>query len=164
MSNLGLELALKDLGIAFLRAAVGDRNVLQLLRSNAGVLGGEASGHLLVLDKTTTGDGLIVALQVLAVMKATGKSIAELTAGMRRFPQQLINVRVARRFDAAREPAVAAAIARVERSLGERGRVVLRASGTEPLIRVMVEGEDAQAVGRHAEELAAAVRAAEPAA
>jgi phosphoglucosamine mutase len=164
MSNLGLELALKDLGIAFLRAAVGDRNVLQLLRSNAGVLGGEASGHLLVLDKTTTGDGLIVALQVLAVMKATGKSIAELTAGMQRFPQQLINVRVARRFDAAREPAVAAAIARVERSLGERGRVVLRASGTEPLIRVMVEGEDAQAVGRHAEELAAAVRAAEPAA
>jgi phosphoglucosamine mutase len=83
---------------------------------------------------------------------------------MQRFPQQLVNVRVARRFDAAREPSVAAAIARVERSLGDRGRVVLRASGTEPLIRVMVEGEDAQAVGRHAEELAAAVRAAEPAA
>jgi phosphoglucosamine mutase len=164
MSNLGLELALKDLGVPFLRASVGDRHVLQLLRTHAGVLGGEASGHLLVLDKATTGDGLIVALQVLAVMKATGKSLAELAAGLQRFPQQLINVRVAKRFDAAREPSVAAAIARVERSLGARGRVVLRASGTEPLIRVMVEGEDSQSVGLHAEELAAAVRAAAPAA
>jgi len=164
MSNLGLELALGDLGVPFMRAAVGDRHVMQLLRTHAGVLGGEASGHLLVLDKATTGDGLIVALQVLAVMKATGKSLAELAAGLQRFPQQLINVRVAKRFDAAREPSVAAAIARVEKSLGARGRVVLRASGTEPLIRVMVEGEDAQLVGRHAEELAAAVRAAAPAA
>jgi len=164
MSNLGLELALKELGVPFLRAAVGDRNVLQLLRAHGGVLGGEASGHLLCLDKTTTGDGLIVALQVLAVMKATAKSLAELAAGMQRFPQQLINVRVTRRFDAARDPAVAAAIAQVEKSLGERGRVVLRASGTEPLIRVMVEGEDAQSVGRHAEALAEAVRAAAPAA
>ncbi|MGH8130412.1 MAG: phosphoglucosamine mutase, partial [Steroidobacteraceae bacterium] len=103
-------------------------------------------------------------LQVLAVMKSTGKSLAELAAGMQRFPQQLINVRVTRRFDAALDPAVAAAIARVEKSLGERGRVVLRASGTEPLIRVMVEGEDAQSVGRHAEALAEAVRAAAPAA
>jgi phosphoglucosamine mutase len=163
MSNLGLEIALKDLGVPFLRAAVGDRHVLQLLRAHAGELGGESSGHLLLLDKATTGDGLVVALQVLAVMKSTGKSLAELAAGMQRFPQQLVNVRVAKRFDAAREPAVAAAIARVEESLGPRGRVVLRASGTEPLIRVMVEGEDAQTVGRHAEELAAAVRAAAPA-
>jgi phosphoglucosamine mutase len=97
-------------------------------------------------------------------MKATGKSLAELAAGMQRFPQQLLNVRVTKRFDAAREPSVAAVIARVERELGARGRVVLRASGTEPLIRVMVEGEDAQSVGRHAEELAAAVRAAAPSA
>ncbi len=162
MSNLGLELALVELGIPFLRAAVGDRNVLQLMRTHDSMLGGESSGHLLCLDKTTTGDGLIVALQVVAVMKSTGKSLAELAAGMQRFPQQLINVRVARRFDVAREPQVAAAIARVEQSLGQRGRVVLRASGTEPLIRVMVEGEDAQSVGRHAEELAAAVRAAAP--
>jgi phosphoglucosamine mutase len=137
---------------------------MQLLRTQAGVLGGESSGHLLVLDKTTTGDGLIVALQILAVMKSTGKTLAELAAGMQRFPQQLVNVRVAQRFDAARAPGVAAAIARVERSLGDRGRVVLRASGTEPLIRVMVEGEDAESVGRHAEDLAAAVRAAAPAA
>jgi phosphoglucosamine mutase len=162
MSNLGLEVALRQLGIAFLRAAVGDRNVLQMLRAQSGQLGGETSGHLLVLDKATTGDGLIAALQVLAVMKATGKSLAELAAGMQRYPQQLINVRVKERFDAAREPRVAAAIERVEKSLGERGRVVLRASGTEPLIRVMVEGEDAQTVLRLAEELAAAVRAAAP--
>ena len=164
MSNLGLEIALQELGVPFMRAAVGDRYVMQLLRAHAGMLGGEASGHLLVLDKATTGDGLIVALQVLAVMKSTGKSLAELAAGLQRFPQQLINVRVAKRFDAAREPSVAAAIARVEQSLGARGRVVLRASGTEPLIRVMVEGEDAHSVGLHAEELAAAVRAAAPAA
>ncbi|HUG03172.1 MAG TPA: phosphoglucosamine mutase [Steroidobacteraceae bacterium] len=163
MTNVGLEVALKELGVPFLRAAVGDRYVLQLLRSHGGALGGEASGHLLCLDKTTTGDGLIVALQVLAVMKATGKSLADLTAGMRRFPQKMINVRVAERFDAAKHPAVAPAIAAVERALGERGRVVLRASGTEPLIRVMVEGEDAQAVERHATALAEAVRAAAPA-
>jgi len=163
MTNVGLEVALKELGVPFLRAAVGDRYVLQLLRSHGGALGGEASGHLLCLDKTTTGDGLIVALQVLAVMKATGQSLAELAAGMQRYPQKMINVRVAERFDAAKHPAVAPAIAAVERALGERGRVVLRASGTEPLIRVMVEGEDAQAVERHATALAEAVRAAAPA-
>jgi phosphoglucosamine mutase len=163
MTNVGLEVALGELGVPFLRAAVGDRYVLQLLRSHGGALGGEASGHLLCLDKTTTGDGLIVALQVLAVMKMTGKSLAELAAGMQRFPQKMINVQVAERFDAAKHPAVAPAIAAVERALGQRGRVVLRASGTEPLIRVMVEGEDAQAVERHANALAEAVRAAAPA-
>jgi phosphoglucosamine mutase len=163
MTNVGLEVALRELGVPFMRAAVGDRYVLQRLRSHGGALGGEASGHLLCLDKTTTGDGLIVALQVLAVMKATGQSLADLTAGMQRFPQKMINVRVAERFDAAQHPAVAPAIAAVERALGERGRVVLRASGTEPLIRVMVEGEDAQAVERHATALAEAVRSAAPA-
>jgi phosphoglucosamine mutase len=163
MTNVGLEVALGELGVPFLRAAVGDRYVLQLLRSHGGALGGEASGHLLCLDKTTTGDGLIVALQVLAVMKMTGKSLAELAAGMQRFPQKMFNVQVAERFDAAKHPAVAPAIAAVERALGQRGRVVLRASGTEPLIRVMVEGEDAQAVERHANALAEAVRAAAPA-
>jgi phosphoglucosamine mutase len=163
MTNVGLEVALRELGVPFMRAAVGDRYVLQMLRSHGGALGGEASGHLLCLDKTTTGDGLIVALQVLAVMKATGQSLADLTAGMQRFPQKMINVRVAERFDAAQHPAVAPAIAAVERALGERGRVVLRASGTEPLIRVMVEGEDAQAVERHATALAEAVRSAAPA-
>jgi len=160
MTNLGLEVALGELGVPFHRAAVGDRNVLQMLRTHGGSLGGESSGHLLCLDKTTTGDGLIVALQVLAVMKATGKTLAELAAGMQKFPQQLINVRVARRFDAGADKTVAAAIAKVEKALGRRGRVVLRASGTEPVIRVMVEGEDAQAVALHAAALAEAVRAA----
>ena len=160
MTNLGLEVALGELGVPFLRAAVGDRNVLQLLRTHGGSLGGESSGHLLCLDKTTTGDGLIVALQVLAVMKATGKTLAELAAGMQKFPQQLINVQVAQRFDAAADKTVAAAVAKVEKALGRRGRVVLRASGTEPVIRVMVEGEDAQAVAQHAAALAEAVRAA----
>ena len=164
MSNLGLEVALAQLGVPFLRSAVGDRHVLQLLRAHGGILGGEFSGHLLCLDKTTTGDGLIVALQVLAVMQATGSTLAELAAGMQKFPQQMINVRVARRFDAASDPGVAAAIGRVEQALGKRGRVVLRASGTEPVIRVMVEGEDAQAVSRHATTLAEAVQAAAPAA
>jgi phosphoglucosamine mutase len=160
MTNLGLEVALAELGIPFLRAAVGDRNVLKLLRTHGGSLGGESSGHLLCLDKTTTGDGLIVALQVLAVMKATGKTLAELAAGMRKFPQQMINVQVARHFDAAADKTVAAAIKKVEQDLGKRGRVVLRASGTEPVIRVMVEGEDAQVVGKHAAALAEVVRAA----
>jgi phosphoglucosamine mutase len=160
MTNLGLELALAEIGVPFLRAAVGDRHVLQLLRTHEGSLGGESSGHLLCLDKTTTGDGLVVALQVLAVMKATGKTLAELAAGMQKFPQQLINVRVARRFDAAADKTVAAAVRNVEQALGKRGRVVLRASGTEPVIRVMVEGEDALAVERHAAALAEAVRTA----
>jgi phosphoglucosamine mutase len=164
MSNLGLELALAGLGVPFLRAAVGDRHVLRLLHSHNGTLGGETSGHLLCFDKATTGDGLVAALQVLAVMKATGKPLAELAAGMRHFPQKLVNVRVAARFDAARDPKVAAAVAAVEQSLGARGRVVLRASGTEPVIRVMVEGEDEQAVARHAAAIAEAVAAAAPAA
>jgi phosphoglucosamine mutase len=162
MSNFGLERALAELGVPFLRAAVGDRHVLQLLHAHNGMLGGETSGHLLCLDKATTGDGLVVALQVLAVMRSTGKPLAELAAGMRHYPQKLVNVRVATRFDAARDPRVAAAVAAVEHSLGGRGRVVLRASGTEPVIRVMVEGEDEQAVARHAAALAEAVAAAAP--
>jgi len=162
MSNLGLEIALGERGIGFRRAQVGDRYVLQLLREEGGVLGGETSGHLLCLDKTTTGDGLIAALQVLAVMKQTGKSLAELAAGMQRFPQKLLNVRVRERFDAGSHPGVAAAIGEVERALAGRGRVVLRASGTEPVIRVMVEGEDAVAVAAHAAALAAVVEGAGP--
>jgi phosphoglucosamine mutase len=162
MSNLGLEIALTDRGIGFRRARVGDRYVLQMLREEGGVIGGETSGHLLCLDKTTTGDGLVAALQVLAVMKQTGKSLAELAAGMQRFPQKLVNVRVRQRFDAGAHPEVAAAIVDVERALSGRGRVVLRASGTEPVIRVMVEGEDAAVVAAHAASLAAVVEGAGP--
>ena len=162
MSNLGLELALKERGIDFRRAAVGDRYVLQMLREEGGVLGGETSGHLLCLDRTTTGDGLVAALQVLAVMKQTQKSLAELAAGMQKFPQKLINVRTRQRFDAASHPEVAAAVKAAEAAMAGRGRVVLRASGTEPVFRVMVEGEDEAAVAAHAAQLARVVERAAP--
>jgi len=160
MSNLGLELAFRDEGIPFLRAAVGDRYVLAMLREHGGVLGGETSGHLLCLDRTTTGDGLVSALQVLAVMKRTGRPLAELAAGMSQFPQVMVNVRVAERIDPRESPEIQAAVRRVEAELGDTGRVVLRASGTEPLIRVMVEGRDESIVTRHANALAETVKQA----
>jgi phosphoglucosamine mutase len=162
MSNLGLEVAFKKRGIPFMRAAVGDRHVLAMLREHGGVVGGESSGHILCLDRTTTGDALVSALQVLAVMKRTGQSLAQLASAMPKFPQILINVKVAQRFDAASVPAVAAAVAEVEKQLAGEGRVVLRASGTEPLIRVMVEGREEAATRACAELIANAVRAAAP--
>ncbi len=160
MSNLGLEVALQECGIEFRRAAVGDRHVLSLLRECGGTLGGETSGHILCLDKTTTGDGLVSALQVLAIMRTSGRSLAELAAPMRKFPQVLLNVRVAERFGPAQVPAVSEAVRRIEQRLGGSGRVVLRASGTEPLIRVMVEGREETSARAAAAELAEAVRAA----
>jgi phosphoglucosamine mutase len=160
MSNFGLELALRAEQIDFQRAAVGDRYVLGLLRETGGVLGGETSGHILCLDQTTTGDALVNALQVLAVMKKTGQSLAELTAGMQKFPQVLLNVKVARRFDPTTVPAVQAAVSRIEKHLANEGRVVLRASGTEPVIRVMVEGRDENATRAYATDLANVVRTA----
>ena len=159
MSNYGLECALRELGIGFERAAVGDRYVLAKLRETGGVLGGETSGHLLTLDHTTTGDAMIAALQVLGVMSETGQPLAELTAGLSLMPQVMINVRVAERFDPQQQPAVVAARARVEEQLAGRGRVVLRASGTEPLIRVMVETEEQAEARAFAETIAAAVAA-----
>ncbi|HRX91044.1 MAG TPA: phosphoglucosamine mutase, partial [Steroidobacteraceae bacterium] len=125
-----------------------------------GVIGGETSGHILTLDKTTTGDALIAALQVLAVMRETGKSLAELAAGMTRYPQTLINVRVAKRFDPNEMPEVSAAVRGAESRLRGDGRIVLRASGTEPLIRVMVEARDQAAAQSNAEDIAAAVKRA----
>jgi len=160
MSNLGLELALRSQGIEFRRAAVGDRYVLELLKQRGGVLGGETSGHLLCLDRTTTGDGLVSALQVLAAMKRAGRSLAELASGMPQFPQVMVNVKVRERVDPGQSPAIQAAVRKVEETLGTTGRVVLRASGTEPLIRVMVEGQDEQVVTRFAHELAETVRRA----
>ena len=157
MSNLGLEHALRDRNIDFRRAAVGDRYVLETLRSTGGVIGGETSGHMLVLDKTTTGDGLISALQVLAIMKDTGKPLSELVAGMPRYPQTMINVRTERRMDPKTSPAIQDAVAAAEGELADTGRVVLRASGTEPVIRVMVEGENAEQVVSLAERLASVV-------
>lgn len=160
MSNLGLEHAFAERGIEFLRAQVGDRYVLALLNETGGTLGGETSGHILCLDKTTTGDGLISALQVLAIMKQTGAGLAELAAPMRKYPQVLLNVRVPQRFDPMSNAAVVAVAGGVERGFNGRGRIVLRASGTEPLIRVMVEGHDAALVKKGAQEIAAAVEAA----
>jgi phosphoglucosamine mutase len=160
MSNLGLELALRKLGIGFQRAGVGDRYVLAMLKEHGGMIGGEASGHILCLDRTTTGDALVSALQVLAVMKRTGQSLAQLAAAMPKFPQVLLNVRVAQRFDPNQVPGIAAAVAEVERQLAGEGRVVLRASGTEPLIRVMVEGRDESQTRACAEQIVAAVKAA----
>jgi phosphoglucosamine mutase len=158
MSNLGLEVALRAAGIAFRRAAVGDRYVMALLRETGGVLGGETSGHILCLDKTTTGDGLVSALQVLAVMKQTGRPLAELASPMAKFPQVLLNVKVAQRFDPSGVPAVQDAVARIEQRMAGDGRVVLRPSGTEPVIRVMVEGRDEDATRAAATELAAVVK------
>jgi phosphoglucosamine mutase len=159
MSNLGLEHALSERNIEFLRAQVGDRNVLAMLNEAGGRLGGETSGHILCLDKTTTGDGLISALQVLAIMKQSGAGLAELAAGMRKYPQVLMNVRVAKRFDPLTEPKLVAVVAEVERRFDGRGRIVLRASGTEPVIRVMVEGSDAALVKKAAQDIAAVVEA-----
>ena len=160
MSNLGLEHGLAEIGVRFSRAQVGDRYVLAMLNEVGGTLGGETSGHILCLDKTTTGDGLISALQVLAVMKQTGAGLAELAAGMRKYPQVLLNVRVAKRFDPLQEPAVLKAAQEVERRFDGRGRIVLRASGTEPVIRVMVEGHDADLVKKGARDIASVVEAA----
>jgi phosphoglucosamine mutase len=160
MTNLGLEVAFRESGIDFLRAPVGDRYVMAMLRETGGTLGGETSGHILCLDKTTTGDGIVSALQVLAVMKQSGRSLAELTSGMRKFPQVLLNVKVAKRFDPATVPAVGDAVQRIEKRMGRDGRVVLRASGTEPVIRVMVEGIDESTTRAAASELAEVVQAA----
>jgi len=157
MSNLGLEHALQAQAIEFRRASVGDRYVLEALRESGGVLGGETSGHMLVLDKTTTGDGLICALQILAVMQESGKPLSELVAGMPRYPQTMVNVRTQQSMDPGQSAEVQDAVAMAEGELGNRGRVVLRASGTEPVIRVMVEGEDQQQVVDLANRLASVV-------
>jgi len=158
MSNLGLELALQRQGIAFERAAVGDRYVLARLRETGGILGGETSGHILCLDRTTTGDGLVSALQVLAIMQQERKPLAELAAGMTRLPQVMLNVRVTQRFDPMGVPAIATLLRELAAQLGQSGRIVLRPSGTEPLIRVMVEAQEEPAARQCAERLAEAVR------
>ncbi len=158
MSNLGLEAALKGSGIAFERAPVGDRNVLAALKRHGGMLGGESSGHLICLDRTTTGDGIIAALQVLEAMCLTGKPLAELAAGMALFPQRLINVRVEPGFDVDASQPLREAVAAAEQALAGEGRVVLRASGTEPVVRVMVEGRNESVVAGFAEDLANVVR------
>jgi phosphoglucosamine mutase len=159
MSNLGLENALKAKNIEFRRASVGDRYVLEALKETGGIIGGETSGHMIVLDKTTTGDGLICALQILAVMKESGKPLSELAAGMPKYPQTMVNVRTKNRLDPDSSTDIQAAVAVAENELADTGRVVLRASGTEAVIRVMVEGEDHDQVLNIANRLAAVVAA-----
>lgn len=160
MSNFGLELALKKRQIPFMRAAVGDRHVHKALVDHHWVLGGEASGHLLFLDRTSTGDGIVSALQVLEVMVSKGQSLAELKADVQKFPQTMINVPVKGKVSNLEDSAViSAAVRSAQNELGETGRVILRPSGTEPLVRVTLEGIDESLVNRLAAELADVVRA-----
>ena len=157
MSNLGMELALEDLGIVLKRAAVGDRYVMEMMQQYDSVLGGESSGHIICRDRTSTGDGIVAALQVMTEMRQSGKTLSELTRGMEKYPQKLINVKIREKVNIDAIPSIAAAKAEVERELGKTGRVLLRSSGTEPLIRVMVEGRDAGQVENLAQRLADAV-------
>ncbi|MGY0147389.1 phosphoglucosamine mutase [Edwardsiella tarda] len=159
MSNMGLELALKQLGIPFARAKVGDRYVLETLQEKGWRMGAENSGHVIILDQTTTGDGIVAGLQVLAAMARNHMSLADLCSGMTLLPQVLVNVRFAGQNDPLQDAAVQQACVEAEQQLAGRGRVLLRKSGTEPLIRVMVEGEDLAQVTRLAESIAAAVKA-----
>jgi phosphoglucosamine mutase len=158
MTNLGLEQALGERGIPFKRAQVGDRYVMNMLHQEGWELGGETSGHLIFLDKSTTGDGIIAALEVLAAMVQSGRTLAELKSGLTIYPQTMINVRMTRRVDVHNAAPVREVLGAVERELGKTGRVVLRPSGTEPVVRVMIEGRDGQQIQRLAQQLADAVR------
>jgi phosphoglucosamine mutase len=160
MSNLALEQAFDRMGVAFARAKVGDRYVLELLQQKGWLYGGESSGHLLAMDCHTTGDGTISALQMLAAVKRSGKSLAELTSDLKMFPQTLINVKVPKGFKWQDHQPLALAQQKVEASLGRDGRVLIRASGTEPLIRVMVEAKSEVVANAAAKELADSLHAA----
>ena len=158
MSNLGLELALKDLGIPFERTKVCDRYVVEALKANSWELGGEASGHVLCSDLNSTGDGIVAALQVVLALVESGSTLAELKTGMSKFPQTMINVRLSTKVDISNNQAINDAVAAAETELAGRGRVLLRPSGTEPLIRVMVEGEDQALVNKLVASLASCVQ------
>jgi len=158
MSNLGLELALRELGAELVRTPVGDRYVVEEMLRGGYNLGGEQSGHVIFLDHNTTGDGLITALAILAIAVERQEPLSALARTMESLPQVLVNVRMQERRDVKADRRVHGAIAEVEQALGRRGRVLVRPSGTEPLMRVMVEGEDESEVRRHAESIAAAIR------
>lgn len=157
MSNMGLELAIKEMGLGFERSGVGDRFVLEVLKEKGWCLGGESSGHIICLDRTTTGDGIISALQVMAYLAESGQSLASALSGMTKMPQHMINVPLPYKTDPLQMPLVLDAVKAVEAELGDRGRVLLRPSGTEPLIRVMVEGEDEAQVIKLTQNIADAV-------
>ena len=158
MSNIGLEIALKADGIRLVRTPVGDKHVMEEMARHGYALGGEQSGHIILADHLSTGDGMATALAVLRTMAESGRELAELASALVTYPQTLVNVRVREKPDLARVPAIAAAIARVEAALDGRGRVLVRYSGTEPLLRVMIEGQDQASVQAMAEEIAEAVR------
>jgi len=158
MSNMGLEAALKRSGIRMDRAPVGDRYVLEEMQKQNAALGGEQSGHILFPHLATTGDGLLTALVVLDLLARTGKSIEELTADLKVFPQVIVNVKVREKKPLNSIPAVMQAIRAAEQELNDAGRVVVRYSGTESLARVMIEAESEEAMRRHAEAIAAAIR------
>jgi phosphoglucosamine mutase len=160
MSNLGFELALKSMNIPFVRAKVGDRYVIEAMRNNDWLLGGESSGHIICSDVTTTGDGVISALQVLLALVTTGTTLHEAKQGMQKTPQFTVNVRIAQRIELDGNEVIRSAVLETESQLNGRGRVLLRPSGTEPLIRVMVEGDDGPKVEQLATQLAGVVEKA----
>ena len=160
MTNMGLELALEAGGLRLARAKVGDRYVKELMVAEGWSLGGESSGHIICGDLSTTGDGVIAALQVLAAVRASGKSLEALASGFNPLPQVLVNVRITKSFDLSAHPTIAEACRRVESELKGKGRLLLRPSGTEPVIRVMVEGDDTIAIDALADEVADAIRRA----
>lgn len=160
MTNMGLELALEAGGLRLARAKVGDRYVKELMVAEGWSLGGESSGHIICGNLSTTGDGVIAALQVLAAVRASGKSLEVLASGFNPLPQVLVNVRITKGFDLSAHPTIAEACRRVESELEGRGRLLLRPSGTEPVIRVMVEGDDTVAIDALADEVADAIRQA----
>jgi phosphoglucosamine mutase len=159
MSNMGLEAALSRSGIAMLRAPVGDKYVLEQMLATGATLGGEQSGHIIFSGRSTTGDGLLTALLVLDTIHRSGKSLAELTADLKTFPQVIVNVKVREKKPMAQIPAVVETIAAAEQALAGTGRVVIRYSGTEALARVMIEAEDEAEMTHHANAIAAAIRA-----
>ena len=158
MSNIGLELALRDSGVDLVRCQVGDKYVMEEMQKRGASLGGEQSGHIIFSDYLFTGDGLCTALQVLRVMGATGRSLADLASDLTTYPQVLVNVRVKQKEDVARVPAIADLIARVESRLSGHGRLLVRYSGTEPLLRIMLEGRDEREIREWADEIATEVR------
>ncbi|MBN7795881.1 phosphoglucosamine mutase [Parahaliea mediterranea] len=160
MTNLGLELALREAGLELARAKVGDRYVKELMEQRGWNLGGESSGHIICADHTTTGDGIVASLQVLVALREAGGDLSSALGGMAKCPQTMINVPVAGKVDLAAYPAVTEAVQSVEQTLGNRGRVLLRPSGTEPLVRVMVEGQDGEEVAGLCADLAQRVQAA----
>jgi phosphoglucosamine mutase len=159
MSNIGLELGLRQHRIDLIRAPVGDKYVMEQMQSRGLALGGEQSGHIIFADHLFTGDGIGTALQVMRIMEATGRELADLAGELVTYPQVLVNVRVRERVDYTQIPAIAQSIQRVEERVDGQGRLLIRYSGTEPLLRIMIEGKDDREIRQWANEIADAVRA-----